>query len=63
MIKRELTGRKRLRMEKRWFGESLLVLQVEVHVTGYSIEYPGTPVDVDMKLWRDATTQDVTVEA
>lgn len=59
MIERKATGRIRYRVEKPWFRKHMLVLQVQIHVTGYSIEYPGMPVDVDEKYWRDADTTDL----
>lgn len=58
----KLTGRRRYRSARTWFGREYLVLQVEVegpvveNVGGYSIE-------CESRTWRrDATTADLTQE-
>jgi len=59
MTKREMTGKMRCRLHKRLFGEPLLVLQVEIHETGFTVEYPGCEFEVDEKYWRDAKATDL----
>ena len=65
MLKTELTGKRRYRQVKikLFFGKPVLVLQVEERVHGYSIDcYGGVidGIDVDYKIWRDATVEDLT---
>lgn len=58
----KLTGRKRYRSAKTWWGKEILILQIEVegnvptNVGGYRIELEHKT------WWRDATTADLTVE-
>lgn len=58
--KQKLTGRTRHRVVRRFIGEPYLVLQVEVHETGYGIDEHGVTPDVDYKFWRDAVVEDLT---
>lgn len=56
----KLTGRRRHRTQRFW-GKTLLVLQVEEQVRANYDEYdsyPGTTILV----WRDAIPEDLTVE-
>lgn len=60
------TGRTRHRVHKPWRGPLLLVLQVEERVTGESWTMVGGHCDsrpVDRLVWRDATLEDLTVNA
>lgn len=60
MINEKLTGRTHHRLHKPLFGKPLLVLQVEVHVTGYECT-PDSIADraVDHTIWRDARVEDI----
>ena len=53
------TGAKRHRIETRWFRKPLVVLQIEWHAKGYSVDME---YDVDYKYWRDAQVEDITEE-
>lgn len=54
------TGNTRYRIQKRWFAEPLLVLQIEIHRKGYEVvDSYGTSFDRDDCFWRDATIQDI----
>ena len=56
----KLTGRTRLRPQKRWFQKSLLVLQVEE--TGTRPELMGGYVEsFDFTQWRDARVEDLSL--
>ena len=62
----EKTGRERYRVQTRWFGVPLLVLQLEWVETGRErwsndggmIECDPLP---DQTCWQDATLEDITV--
>lgn len=58
MITRTLTGKTRFREEKRWFKPSLLILQVEEHLEGYSVSPHGTDT-VDECRFRDLSVCDL----
>ncbi len=58
MITRTLTGKTRFREEKRWFKPSLLILQVEEHLTGYAA-VPGGTDSVDELKFRDLSICDL----
>lgn len=63
MILHTLTGRKRHRTHKPFGKPILLVLQLELHVTGYEVlDAYGGCVERDDYVWRDATTADLTTE-
>ncbi len=54
MITRTLTGKTRFREQKRWFKSSLLILQVEEHLTGTAPAYHnGSSEDVNKFEFRD----------
>jgi hypothetical protein len=54
-----LTGRQRYRIQHRWFGKPLVVLQVQWE--SQHEEFLGTFVDIRYyKHWEDARVQDVT---
>lgn len=58
-----LTGKRRHRLYKPWFRAPVLVLQVEMRVTGVEWRYSPYDVDrveVDNTFWRDATAEDLT---
>jgi hypothetical protein len=65
MITVKLTGRTQHRLQTRWFGSPLLVLQVEENRSGSTeemIEQDGgwTPsFQVNDTYWRDAKTEDL----
>lgn len=55
----KLTGRKRYRSARTWFGHEYLVLQVEVE--GLITENTGGWIECETRTWwRDATTADLT---
>ena len=56
------SGRTRHRLNVSRFGKPTLVLQVEIHCTGYEItDAYGSSVDRDDYYWRDATVEDITM--
>ena len=61
MIACKLTGNTRYRIQIRWFRSPLIVLQVQVHKKGYELtdSYPGSVIDVDEYVWRDAKLEDL----
>ncbi len=64
MIDEELTGNTRYRIQTRFMGGNpLVVLQVEIHRTGYYMVNEGGRVeseDVDSTFFRDAAVEDIT---
>ena len=57
------TGKRRHRLQKGrgWFGQDVLVLQIEV--SGYESQYCGGYIDhVQVKYYRDARVEDLTME-
>ena len=64
MLKCEATGRTRHRIHTQLCKSPVLVLQVEIHVTGYEVlDAYGGGLDRDGYHWRDATVGDVTIES
>jgi hypothetical protein len=62
MVTSTYTGRTRLRLYKPLFRKPLLVLEVEIRVTGYQVtDANGGGRDLDYTHWRDATIEDQTV--
>jgi hypothetical protein len=59
-VTRKLTGKTRHRIETRLFRQPLLILQVEVHDSGYRLDGWGGTDTVDEHYWRDATVEDMT---
>jgi hypothetical protein len=61
----KLTGRCRLRMQPPGLftlTPALIVVQVELHQTGYELDmHGGTTPDADHLYWRDATLEDLSV--
>lgn len=57
------TGRNRHRVEKRAFRKPLLVLQIEIREQGYKPCPSGYGDEIDRCFWRDATLEDVSIEA
>lgn len=54
------TGRIRFRHFSRWwYSQGVLVLQVELHTTGYVHTEYDTCIDVDRLHWRDARAEDL----
>lgn len=60
-MKHVLTGRSRVREQKRWFAQSMLVMQVEVRVTGTETDWVGGARVLDYTEWRDAQITDLAV--
>lgn len=59
MIRDNLTGRKRVRSQKRLLRAPVLVLQVEVRTAGYEVDSQGGGRDLDFTWWRDARIEDI----
>lgn len=59
MVKDKLTGRRRVRSEKRLFRAPVLVLQVEVQTAGYEVDSHGGGRDLEFTWWRDARIEDI----
>lgn len=59
MITRNLTGRTRFREEKRFFKPSLLILQVEEHLTGFAPSSNGGTDSIDELKFRDLSVCDL----
>lgn len=57
------TGRTRLRHHKPLFRRALLVLQVEVRLTGTDFDSHGGARPIDLTRWRDARAEDQTLSA
>lgn len=62
MLKQELTGERRFRVETRLFRKPLLVLQVQRRVFGYQHDEYTMGHDVDYVEWFDAGVEHITVE-
>ncbi len=58
MITRTLTGKTRFREEKRLLKPSLLILQVEEHLTGY-VQTPSGSDSIDELKFRDLSVCDL----
>jgi hypothetical protein len=52
VTKERYTGKRRHRVHNRWFGPSLVVVQVEVTV-------PANEGETEVTIWRDATPEDI----
>lgn len=61
MVTHTLTGAKRHRVYTRMFRSPLLVLEVEVHVSGYQPDAHGGGLQLDHKIWRTATLEDISI--
>ena len=57
MLKQKLTGNRRYRQHNRWFGKSLIVLQVEVYQEAN--EFGEYIISLEKTFWRDATAEDL----
>lgn len=57
-----LTGRRRYRIQRRWFRAPLLVLQVEERRCGYTDDAHGLGRRYSSIQWRDARVEDLTLE-
>jgi hypothetical protein len=58
VMKQTRTGRTRHRLYKRWFGEPLLVLQLEYRCQGVDLKREGGQFyekPYDFLIWEDAT--------
>ena len=62
MITKTLTGKRRHRAVSLMFKPTILVLQVQEHVTGFEIDHTGYSIDYDRMEWRDATVEDLTAD-
>jgi len=64
MITRTLTGKTRFREHRRWFKPSLLILQVEEHLTGWEPAFhDGTSEEVNKYQFRDVSICDLPAPA
>ena len=58
-----LTGKRRYTMHTRLFRKPLVVLQVQVTITGKTMENVGSMIEVEdyeHTKWRDARVEDIT---
>ena len=60
MITETLTGRTRVRVQRRFLRRDLLVLQVEYERTGHEIDGWGGTDIINIRNWRDACVEDIT---
>lgn len=63
-VKEELTGNIRCRIQTRWFGAPMMVIQVEVRCHGDYLDNAGGRIEgvpVDNTFFRDATLEDITL--